>query len=501
MWVASLAQLVASPTLSSLLGYVARPRADVDVERVALIEELGEVEHVGEAAIVLLTRSASAAAGTYQFDMALRMARGRRVAALVLPASEATRITPTAAAVAARSGTALLGTSDDVNLGELAIAIARELSGGADAALMRAHAAVRAVAAHPADGSPERLVERAGAALGVPLALVSSEPASGPRTPVLLGDHVERWLSAPQQEGDLAIGLEIVMHAAAAGVRRALARARRAEELPILSEAELLSELLSTPQQGRARLVQRARNLGVPIDGWHVAARVEFDELTDPGVGRELAAFEVRLGVVRDLMRALRASGGTWHSARSGMAVLLVRMYGEDPGVAASAKVGSAVDTALAEARGRLPTTLMRCGVGSPHPGPAGLLSSAAEAKAAVTAARAAGAVGSAVPFDSVGLRRALVEWYASDVAQEAVTTVLAPLVNVGGVRGERLIQTLHVYLDNQGSLTKTAEALNLHRNAVAYRIKNAFALLDVDRGNPDDLLLLQLACRARELS
>jgi DNA-binding PucR family transcriptional regulator len=105
------------------------------------------------------------------------------------------------------------------------------------------------------------------------------------------------------------------------------------------------------------------------------------------------------------------------------------------------------------------------------------------------------------VPFDSVGLRRALVEWYASDIAQEAVTTVLAPLASLGGVRGERLIQTLHVYLDQQGSLTKTAEVLNLHRNAVAYRIKNAFALLEVDQDNPDDLLLLQLACRARELS
>ncbi len=498
---ASLAQLVASPTLSSLLGYVARPRTDAEVERVALIEELGDIERVGEGAIVLLTRSASAAAGTYRFDMALRMARGRRIAALVLPASEVARMTPTAAAVADRSGTALLGTSDDVDLGELAIAIARELSGGADAALVRAHAALRAVAAHRAEGNPERLVERAGAALGVRLSLVSSEPASGPRTPVVLDDHVEGWLSAPQQEGDLAMGLEIVMQVAAAEVQRALAHARRAEELPIQSQAESLSELLSAPQQGRARIVQRARDLGVPIDGWHVAVRVEFEELTDAGDGRELAAFESRLVVARALMRAVRGAGGTWHSARSGMAVVLVRMYGADPGVTASAEVGSTVDEAVAEARGRVPTTLMRCGVGSPHPGPAGLVSSAAEAKAAVTAARAAGAMNSAVPFDSVGLRRALVEWYASDIAQEAVTTVLAPLAKLGGTKGERLIQTLHVYLDQQGSLTKTAEILNLHRNAVAYRIKSAFALLEVDPDNPDDLLLLQLACRARELS
>jgi sugar diacid utilization regulator len=501
MGVASVAQLVASPTLSSLLGYVARPKSDPEVERVALIEELGDIARVEKGAIVLLTRGASAAARSYRFDMALRTARARGIAALVLTASEAGHMTPTAAAVADRSGTALLGTGDDVDLGELAVAIARELSGGADAALLRSHAALYAMAARPNDAGPEPLVERAGAALGVQLSLTSSEPESGPRTPVVLDDRVEGWLSAPKQDGDLAMGLEMVMALAAAEVQRALAHARHAEELPIQSQTELLSELLSTPQQGRARIVERARDLGVPIDGWHVAVRLEFEDLTDPGKGRELAAFESRLNVAKALMRAVQGSGGTWHGARSGTAVVLVRMYSADPGAAAPAEVGGAVDEALADARGRVPTTLMRCGVGSPHSGPAGLIASAAEAKAAVTAARAAGTVNSAVPFDSVGLRRALVEWYASDIAQEAVTTVLAPLAKLGPARGERIIQTLHVYLDQQGSLTKTAEALNLHRNAVAYRIKNAFALLEVDRDNPDDLLLLQLACRARELS
>jgi sugar diacid utilization regulator len=501
MAVASVAQLVASPTLSPLLGYVARPRSDPEVERVALIEELDDIERVGKGAIVLLTRGASAEARSYRFDMALRMARGRGIAALVLNASEASHMTPTAAAVADRSGTALLATGNDVDLGELAVAIARELSGGAEAALLRAHAALAAMAVHPDGVSPEGLVQRAGAALGVDLSLVGSEPDSGPRTPVVLDDRVEAWLSAPVQDGDLAMGLEMVMALAAAAVQRALSRARRAEELPIQSQGELLSELLSAPQHGRARLVQSARDLGVPIDGWHVAVRVELEELTDPGNGHELAAFESRQSVGKALIRAMRGSGGAWHGARSGTALVLVRTYGADPGAAAPAEVGRAVDEALADARSRAPTALIRCGVGSPHSGPAGLLASAAEARAAVTAARAAGTTYSAVPFDSVGLRRALVEWYASDIAQDAVTTVLAPLVELGRARGERLIQTLHAYLDHQGSLTKTAEALNLHRNAVSYRIKNAFALLEVDRDNPDDLLLLQLACRARELS
>jgi DNA-binding PucR family transcriptional regulator len=151
--------------------------------------------------------------------------------------------------------------------------------------------------------------------------------------------------------------------------------------------------------------------------------------------------------------------------------------------------------------RDELPTTLVHCGVGGAHEGPAGLLSSAAEAKAAVTVARTSRRPWTAVAFDSAGLRRGLIEWYTSDTARDAVATVLAPLVELGGARAERLIRTLHVYLDQQGSLTKTAEVLNLHRNAVSYRVNQIFSLLDVDPDSPDDRLLLQLACRARELA
>ncbi|MGH8572798.1 MAG: helix-turn-helix domain-containing protein [Gammaproteobacteria bacterium] len=40
-----------------------------------------------------------------------------------------------------------------------------------------------------------------------------------------------------------------------------------------------------------------------------------------------------------------------------------------------------------------------------------------------------------------------------------------------------------------------------MHRNAIAYRIKKIFSLLEADPDNPDDWLLLQLACRSRNLT
>jgi DNA-binding PucR family transcriptional regulator len=98
------------------------------------------------------------------------------------------------------------------------------------------------------------------------------------------------------------------------------------------------------------------------------------------------------------------------------------------------------------------------------------------------------------------GLRRTLIEWYGSQNAREAVTNVLEPLDRLGGKKAEEAIKTLHVFLDARGSLSRAAEVLHLHRNAVAYRINRIFSRLEVDPEDPDDWLLLELACRARRL-
>jgi len=156
--VASLRRLVASPALEPLLAYVSRPRTDPVVERVALIEDLAQLRDSAQHALVLLTRSASVAASSYRFDVALREARSRGVAALVLTARDVAHVTPTAAAIADRSGMALLGTGDTVDLAVLATAIAREIAGDAEVALLRAHTTLRAIDAHPATGDADGLL-------------------------------------------------------------------------------------------------------------------------------------------------------------------------------------------------------------------------------------------------------------------------------------------------------------------------------------------------------
>jgi sugar diacid utilization regulator len=499
--VASLDQLVGSPTVGPSLSCIARGRGTTLVTDVALVEDVADLEHVPRHAIVLLTRAASALAGGYRLDVALRIAASVGVAALVLSGATVDAVTPMAGALADRLGVALLAADARVDLAALAIAIGRELSGGADAALLRAHTAMRAIHAHPLDGAPEAIAERAGAALGVPIRLVSRRPSAGVMAAVRGYSQPEAWLTAERQAGDLGLALELTLSIASTRTWQALERARLAASVPLQSRGAILAELLVAPPTAQDAIAHRARALGVPIDGWHVAVRLDFEDLDADDQDDPVAADQARQDLAVSAAGALSEAGAEWHTARSGAGAILLRTCASDPGPASAAEIARAVDRAMVARRDALPITLVHCGVGGAHQGPGGLLASASEARAAVAVARTSRVPWTAVAFDSTGLRRGLVDWYTSDAAHDAVATVLAPLVGLGGQRAERLIRTLHVYLDEQGSLTRTAAVLNLHRNTVSYRVTQIFALLDVDEENADDRLLLQLACRGRDLS
>lgn len=501
---AALSELANSPELRPLLEFLVRPEQDPEVSAVVIVEDLEHLDRAGPRTLAILTAGASEEAGTYRFDVGLRLASRAEVSAIALTGPATGEITSTAAAIAERSGVAVLRAVPEADLAELVLIASRELGGGSDVALTRAHAAMRALAAHPESGRPGALVEVASRALGMPLLLgdeAEAEDRDALAVPVMVEGEVETHVIAVPEDGDMKLAAELVLELTAAALGRALTAARRSDELPIRSGTEVLSELLAATPQELPNLVRRARQLGIPIDGWHVAVRVEFENATELADNSEVAAYESRQTLFRTMVRLARASGGTWHSARSGAAMVLLRMYRDEPAAEAVREVAEVVDAVIRRTVERTPGAVVRCGIGGVHAGSSGPVSSASEARAAVAVARAGNRINRAVPFDSVGLRRTLVEWYASATAREAVKSVLAPLDTLSPAKSRQSIQTLQAYLDRQGSLSRTAEALHLHRNAVSYRINRIFSLLDVDRDNPDDLLLLQLACRARELS
>jgi hypothetical protein len=486
------------------------------VTTVRLAEQLGDLEGAPAGSFVVLSRAASEEAVDYRLDMALRWAAIHQVAAVAAFAGGRWRPTLTAMDIAERAGVAMVSIPGGIELTWLLPALIRETGGPADRALGRAEQGLAAVLAAEESGADlDTLRDQVSQALGVPVGFRSAAPDNGSApdgaggtgdgaaglagsavpdidvsAPVMVGAQLLGHFTAPDAHGDLAVAARLVLHTAASTAGRLLDIAARARDLPVRSRSELLAEMLMTDTQNED-LLDRARQLGVPVEADNL------DELRRD----EVHSFEILETAGQVALQAVARAGGTWHVARVARAVVLVRMTSTRPGPQAGLQTMKAASRALDAIRDRFPGLRVRAGVGTPHEGPVGLRASAAEARVALLAARAGGRPDGVAAHDAVGVRRMLMEWYASDSARASVRSQLAPLEELGQSRGETAIRTLATYLDQQGSIIRTAEVLHLHRNAVAYRLRRITELLDVDLDDPDQRLALQLACRARLLA
>jgi DNA-binding PucR family transcriptional regulator len=513
-------EILASSLLAGLRR-VSQSGAGRQVAVVRLAERFAELDSAPPESLVVLSRSASAEVTDYRLDMALRWAAVHKVAAVAAFSAEEWRPTVTVTDIAGRAGIALISVPADTELAWLVQAIMREIGGGPERVLGRAEQGLEAVLRAQETGADlDTLRAAVSQALGTavefrPVATgngsplgkdgtgsrgeVGGEAAAQVRVPVVVGETPIGHFIAPHAYGDQAIGARLVLHAAASAAAHLLDLARLARELPVRSRSELLAELLMSESAINEDLLDRARQLGIPVSGWHVVVRIEADNLEE-SERDEVARFELLESAGQLALQAAAAAGGTWYLSRIARAIVLIRMTSSDPGPQAGARAARSADHALQAIADRVPALRFRAGVGAPHEGPLGLRASAAEARGALLAARAARKPPGTAAHDAVGVQRMLMEWYASDTARASVRDQLAPLEKLGPGRAETAIQTLAAYLDEQGSMIKTAQKLHLHRNAVANRLRGITELLEVDLDDPDQRLALQLACRARLL-
>jgi hypothetical protein len=530
------------------LWRVSRGGGDRQVALIRLAERFADLDDAPPGSLVVLSRAASAELSDYRLDMGLRWASANGVSAVAAFAAEQWQPTVTAMDIAGRADIALISIPAEAELARLVQVISREIGGDAESALGRAEEGLNAVLAAEAAGAGlDDLRTSVSVALGTPVEFRPDDPGHGDRgngqlrldrganragpgaparaleggladevyVPVVVGEAPIGHLVAPDVQGDLAIAARLVLHSAAASAGRLLDLAQRAREVPARSRSELLAELLMSEAAINDDLLDRARQLNVALGGWHVAVRIEADDLDGPGPDGsadgpgpspdstsrdEVRRFELLETAGQIALQAAGAAGGTWHLSRVARALVLIKMTRSDPGPQAGTQAARAAARALQALRERLPALPFRAGVGAAHEGPTGLRASAAEARAALLAARAARKPSGVAAHDVVGVQRMLMEWYASDTARASVRDQLAPLEKLGQSRADTAIRTLAAYLDEQGSIIKTAQRLHLHRNAVANRIRGITELLDVDFDDPDQRLALQLACRARLL-
>lgn len=272
----------------------------------------------------------------------------------------------------------------------------------------------------------------------------------------------------------LSVAAEVAMPAVAARIL--------IDEMAEVNDASTSSALLRDFVDARglpdADIERRMTERGWRTAGHHLGFRIVGRARLDP------------LALLRAVRTGLGGIGAEAHVATAGRGASGWLSYSSSPDPATVEQHARALRALHAEI-GR--SFGVATGVGSLHDGPRGLATTLDEAADAARIAGSRSATGWFVRVDSLGLEQLLLAWTDNDTFVPAAASLLAPLGTAGG----ELLRTLSAYLDSESSLVATAEALGLHRNTVATRMRRVQELLGVDLADPEARLAVHLACRA----
>jgi purine catabolism regulator len=475
---------------------------DKEVSEVRLIEDVAQLEEAGPGSLVVFDRHLSPIAGTYRMDIAVRRAISRPIAGLMVILPPSASVSMTARALCRKSELSLVRLAPESDLTGLLHAMARQVADELHLTVDLARRACEAIGRlDTGQMTVPELISEGGRMLGRD---VSLGPRPAPDDPSLLavpavvtapdGD----WLiTARLNDADADSLLEMVLWRLAVEASRCALGQERVRAASRHSIGEVLLQLVEADRAGRTELANGARRLGIPIDGWHVVTRIELENLRDIAAD-DVLAFERRDELARLALEAATEGPGTWHVAQDPSTLLLLWSESTPPSRDTGVRIQRQIRHVLQILVQAAPALRTYCGIGTPRAGVAGLAASATESQLAAASARARRRINQPMSFDAVGMRTTLVEWYGSPTVQKSIDALFAPLADMSDFKRNAILDTLCVYLDAQGSISRSAEALHLHRNAVRYRVQRAFAVLDIDEDDADQRLFLHLACRAR---
>lgn len=429
----------------------------------------------------------------YLVDVALRRANALGVAGIVFP--EGFGLTVTAAALADNGAVAVM-VSGEESPTDLAVAIDRVLVGGAAESMTRAsYAMERAIAAAgEEDADPEHILAAASGALGATLTMSNAPHADWTdSSAVFIGEVSIARLSADHPDDATRTVIPVVSSL----ISRSIQRQIRDRFGPNRSRADLIAELTLAEASRVDVFVAPAARLGLPLQLSHAAAWIRSQHRSDPdappprGVQPAIELFALQL--VED-----RAE--QWHIThiQDGALIVCTEEHGAGDHQRRLREIAERVQAYAGTLSGDDWTWTL--GLGTPQSGPAGLRQSAAEARVAADSAITAGRLGGVETTDVTGLRRVLLDFYASPISRSLLEDALHPLDALGPQRSLAAVRTLLSYLSNRNSLSRAGRELMLHPNAVGYRMRSIRERLDVDLDDPDVRFAVELACRVRLL-
>ena len=275
---------------------------------------------------------------------------------------------------------------------------------------------------------------------------------------------------------------------AANAAANVLYREQRSRELERERERWLLTHLL---RDDGADAEEAARALA--DEGFLEAGRVAVLVIR---ADAQPARCDIALGAALDRLRRLVPARGGLELRQGDHGVFVIAL---DDASAASPRdlaenlLSLADETVRAEAI----DAVTRVGIGGAHPLPAARRSYR-QARDALAVAQRVARFGRVAAWDELGVYRTLAR-FPDDLDDEALHPGLVLLLRDGA--HEQLVETLEAYLDRAGDVKATAEALNLHRATLYYRLQRIEEITGARLKVGEDRLALHLGLRLSRLT
>ena len=466
--------------------------------RLASVQMVNEYTDVADAvpgALVVLAPHLSADAASYRFDLALGDLPDN-VAGLALLGSTGE---PSASALRTieHKGVALIVLDTAADVAALAVRVRDMSLGGTREAVTRLETICATVDAHKSRGEHiDSLLARLTAEFACAVS-IEADPGDSPAVALDAGTGQPAFLVVDTATADIVVRAALAY--ASRAIEQILRRDFETANFASQSRGDLLNEfLLSDPYTG-ADALTRLRRSGFPIDGHHLAARVDLHRVAS-GVSDVTDRYRRQLRAARLLSDGVSCGDPSLTTAGTNTSVLLV-MSEPRRNSRHSAILQDRLQTGLARLSTLDPGLEWTGGVGTVQSGASGLRNTVDEATSALRAAQANNVYNCLHHFDRLGFARALIRWYEIEDVRATIDEILAPLARLGDKNATEAVNTLRAYLDSGQSIKQTAHQLHVHRNTVRYRIKRILDILDIDLSDPEQRLLVELGTRAMRIS
>lgn len=320
--------------------------------------------------------------------------------------------------------------------------------------------------------------------------------------PIVTGNRVMGYVSLLLAGGPIGDLAHMVLERATSVYALDLLKQRAVAEAEQRILGDLLDSLISGELQDADMVLRRARHLGLDLDSPHQVIVLEVTGLSaiaaadDPADSRLQADRSRLLDTVQQALGSL--SPGSAATVRGNMLVVLYRHPRRGSKGAEAARI------LIERLQAAVPEAVVNAGVGTVCAHVGDYAVSFTRARQALEILRGFAQQGRALDFADMGAytllfslpnKRDLLDW---------ARRTLGPLLEYDQKKKGQLLYTLETYLLSDCSLSRTAEATNLHISGLKYRLSRIEKLLGMDLARVQtrfDLYLALMVIRVADVT